>query len=206
MYLVQLLDNEQPCYNFLPSCLHLIGRIPLSSSYHDIRTEPKYIVFLSKLLLLFQFCHVCRTGRKPEMTAEQTGTGIVIKTVCTNSRCRKEFVWSSQPFMPGTKILAGNFLISMAVLFAGGSFTKVRQIFLHMGLACISLSTFFRHQRVSDNYEREKKLFLYKVGKCSSHLATTCFSFFPVCFFKDFLAMKEIFHKCWFCFLRYVQG
>ena len=40
--------------------------------------------------------------------------------------------------MPGTKILAGNFLISMAVLFAGGSFTKVRQIFLHMGLACIS--------------------------------------------------------------------
>ena len=35
--------------------------------------------------------------------------------------------------MPGTKILAGNFLISMAVLFGGGSFTKVRQI-LHMGL------------------------------------------------------------------------
>ena len=140
------------------------------------------------------------------MTAEQTGTGIVIKTVCTNSSCRKEFVWSSQPFMPGTKILAGNFLILMAVLFAGGSFTKVRQIFLHMGLACISLSTFFRHQRVSDDYEREKKLILCKVGKCSSHLATTCFYFFPVCFFKDFLAMKEIFHKCWFCFLRYVQG
>ncbi|XP_068747225.1 uncharacterized protein [Montipora capricornis] len=122
-------------------------RIPLSSSYHDIRTEPKYIVFLSKLLLLFQFCHVCRTGRKPEITAEQTGTGIVIKTVCTNSSCRKEFIWTSQPFMPGTKILAGNFLISMAVLFAGGSFTKVRQIFLHMGLACTSFSTFFRHQR-----------------------------------------------------------
>lgn len=97
--------------NFLPARLHLIGRIPLSSSYQDIRTEPKYIVFLTKLLLLFQFCHVCRTGSKPETTAEQAGTGIVIKTVCTNSNCRKEFIWSSQPFMPGTKILAGNFLI-----------------------------------------------------------------------------------------------
>ena len=145
--------------NFLPSGLHFVGSIPLSSSYNDIRTEPKYIVFLSKLLLLFQFCHVCRTGTKPEITAEQTGTGIVIKTACTNSSCRKEFIWSSQPFMPGTKILAGNFLISMAVLFAGGSFTKVRQIFLHMGLACTSLSTFFRHQRVSDHCERKKEAY-----------------------------------------------
>ena len=150
------MNNHQ--INILPG-LHIffVGRIPLSSSYHDIRTEPKYIVFLSKLLLLFQFCHVCRTGRKPEITAEQTGTGIVIKTVCTNSSCRKEFIWTSQPFMPGTKILAGNFLISMAVLFAGGSFTKLRQIFLHMGLACTSFSTFFRHQRVNDHCERKKK-------------------------------------------------
>ena len=135
--------------DFLSSFLHLIGRIPLSSSYDDVRREPKYIVFLSKLLLLFQFCHVCGTGNKPEITAEETGTGVVIKTVCNNSNCRKEFTWTSQPFMPGTKMLAGNFLISMAVLFAGGSFTKVRQIFLHMGLACTSLSTFFRHQWVS---------------------------------------------------------
>ena len=38
----------------------------------------------------------------------------------------------------------------MAVLCTGGSFTKVRQMFLHMGLACVSLRTFFRHQQVSD--------------------------------------------------------
>ena len=84
------------------------------------------------------------------MKAEQCGTAMVIKTICTNSKCRKEFVWSSQPFIPGTKILAGNFLMCMAVLCAGGSFTKVRQMFLHMGLACVSLRTFFRHQQVSD--------------------------------------------------------
>lgn len=153
--------------NLLPARLYLIGRIPLSTSYQDIRTEPKYIVFLTKLLLLFRFCHVCRTGSKPETTAEQTGTGVVIKTVCTNSNCRKEFIWSSQPFMPGTKILAGNFLISMAVLFAGGSFTKVRQIFLHMGLACTSLSTFFRHQQVSEHCERKNRLILSRVSERS---------------------------------------
>ena len=124
-------------------------RIPLSST-QDIRTEPKHIVFMSKLLLLFQFCHICRTGSTPEVKAEQCGTAMVIKTICTNSKCRNEFVWSSQPFIPGTKILAGNFLMCMAVLCAGGSFTKVRQMFLHMGLACVSLRTFFRHQQVSD--------------------------------------------------------
>lgn len=49
--------------------------------------------------------------------------------------------------MPGTKIPAGNFLLCFAILLAGGSASKVIQIFNHMGLACISLSTFFRHQR-----------------------------------------------------------
>lgn len=146
-------------FDFLSSFLHLIGRIPPSSSYDDVRREPKYIVFLSKLLLLFQFCHFCGTGSKPEITAEETGTAVVIKTVCTNSSCRKEFTWTSQPLLPGTKILAGNFLISMAVLFAGGSFTKVRQIFLNMGLACTSLSTFFRHQRVRDRCESKTSHF-----------------------------------------------
>ena len=121
--------------------------VPLSSNC-DLRTEPKHIVFLSKLLLLFQCCHFCRSGNKPDVTATEIGTEVVIKAVCTNQGCKKEFSWSSQPVMPGTKIPAGNFLICMAVLFAGGSFSKVRQIFQHMGLACVSLNTFFKHQRV----------------------------------------------------------
>ena len=124
-------------------------RIPLSNNcdLQDVRTEPKYIVFLSKLLLLFQFCHFWG-GSIPTVTATQTGSSITIKVMCAHSWCRKEFVWNSQPMMPGTKILAGNFLISMSTLFAGGSFTKVRTIFMHMGLASISLQTFFKHQQV----------------------------------------------------------
>ena len=54
--------------------------------------------------------------------------------------------------MPGTKISAGNFLVCMATLLSGGSFSKVRQMFLHMGLGCVSLSTYFRHQKVCKLY------------------------------------------------------
>lgn len=37
----------------------------------------------------------------------------------------------------------------MATLFSGGSFTKMKTIFQHMGLACVSLNTFFKHQQVT---------------------------------------------------------
>ena len=51
--------------------------------------------------------------------------------------------------MPGTLTSAGNLLLSFAILVAGGCASKVLRIFGHMGLGRISLSTFFRHQRVS---------------------------------------------------------
>ena len=135
-------------YCTLCAFLCLYCSIPLSSN-NDVRTEPKHIVFLSKLLLLFQFCHFCRTGNKPDVTATQSGTAVTIRSTCSNPGCRKEFTWTSQPLMPGTKLPAGNFLICMATLFAGGSFTKMKTIFQHMGLACVSLNTFFKHQRVT---------------------------------------------------------
>lgn len=122
--------------------------IPLSN-HNNLRTEPKHIVFLSKLLLLFQFCHICRSDMKPTVTATQNGTEVVIKTACNKPSCGKDNTWNSQPLVPGTRTAAGNFLLCMATLFAGGSFTKVKQIFQHMGLSCISLNTFFTHQRVS---------------------------------------------------------
>ena len=109
-------------------------------------------MFLSKLLLLFQFCHICRSEIKPTVTATQNGTEVVIKTACNNPSCGKDNIWNSQPLLPGTRTAAGNFLLCMATLFAGGSFTKVAQIFQHMGLSCISLNTFFTHQQVSSTY------------------------------------------------------
>ena len=50
--------------------------------------------------------------------------------------------------MPGTQIAAGNFLLCFAILMAGGSASKVLNIFQHMGLGCVSLRSFFRYQKV----------------------------------------------------------
>ena len=91
----------------------------------NLRTEPKHIVFLSQLLLLFQFCHVCK-AENPELEAKQVGTEAVITTNCFNPKCPKKVnTWHCQPAMPNSQIPAGNFLLCMAVLLAGGSVTKV---------------------------------------------------------------------------------
>jgi len=79
----------------------------------------------------------------------QVGTMVTITASCQNLECGKDFVWRSQQLLPGTKIYSGNFLVSFATLVAGSSASKVLQVMKHMGLACISLSTYFRHQRVS---------------------------------------------------------
>ena len=93
-------------------------------------------------MLLFQSCHVCKGKNPPDVEAQQIGTKAVITTVCTNPGCCAESTWHSQPNMPGTKLPAGNFLLCMSILFDGGSITKIRQIFNHMGLACVSKLTF----------------------------------------------------------------
>ena len=114
----------------------------------NLRTEPKHIVFLSQLLLLFGFCHSCKHDN-PMVDVHQVGTEAVVTTNCSNLKCPKpRHVWHSQPMIPGTKLPAGNLLLCMAILLAGGSASKVLTIFSHMGLGCISLNTFFKYQRV----------------------------------------------------------
>ena len=83
----------------------------------------------------------------PMVEASEFGTEAVVKTTC--SVCKKKNTWHSQPTMPRSGIPAGNFLLCMAILVAGGSASKVLQIFSHMGLGCVSLNTFFKYQRVS---------------------------------------------------------
>ena len=116
----------------------------------NILTEPKCIVFWTQLLLLFGFCRSCKS-ENPLVEARNVGTEVVVTTICSNPTCKeKVFTWHSQTTIPNLGSPARNFLLSMAILLGGGSITKVRQVFLHMGLACISLNTYFRHQRVSE--------------------------------------------------------
>ena len=112
--------------------------------------EGKFIVFLSQLLLLFRVCPACKQdGLLAE--ARVIGTMVEIASSCANPNCLdKERLWRSQPDMPGTRIPAGNFLLSFAIVVAGASATKIKTVFNHMGLSCISLSTYFSHQKAND--------------------------------------------------------
>ena len=114
---------------------------------NSLRTAPKFIVFLSQMLLLFKFCHFCKAD-SPRVATTMSGTMVIIKSFCINPSCMKENIWRSQPQMTGTKIPAGNILLNMATLLAGGSISKIIQIFKHMNLGVIAHSTFFTHQRV----------------------------------------------------------
>lgn len=121
-------------------------RLPLKGS--NLRSEPKHIVFLTKLLLLFKFCTICKADN-PLVEARENGSEVIVKTTCINQKCQKEQTWYSQPLLPNSKIPAGNFLLCMSTLLSGGSATKVFQVFRHMGLGCVSINTFFKFQRVS---------------------------------------------------------
>lgn len=114
----------------------------------NLRSQPKYIVFLSKLLLLFTFCPVCKSDN-PSVEASEKGTMLEVHTTCTNPSCTQpNSTWKSQPEMEGTKMPAGNFLLVFSILLSGSSPSKVLQMFKHMGVACFSLRTYFKHQRV----------------------------------------------------------
>ena len=140
-FLVQIL-NDQNCIICFVMILSLY-RVYIKDD--NLKTQPKFIVFLSQLLLLFKFCHFCK-AENPLVETRQVGTMAVVTSTCTNEKCsKKDVIWKSQPNIPGTKIPAGNFLLCMAILLSA---SKVLQLFKHMGVACFSLNTFFRHQRV----------------------------------------------------------
>ena len=128
-------NNVQNVSCLLPCRLDMQGK--------DIREEPKGIVFLSKLLLLFEFCHLCFFS-KPKVAVTQTGTMLTIQSECSN--CGETFTWKSQPDLLG-RFPAGNLLLSFAVLCAGTSIRKVLLVFRHMGLLVYHEPTYYYHQR-----------------------------------------------------------
>ena len=107
------------------------------------KKEPKGIVFISKLLLLFQFCHFC-TAKNPDVVTQQTGTMTIIKSKCHN--CSRTYTWHSQPLL-FRKFPAGNILLSYAILSAGASVKKVLLVFKHLGLMVYHEPAYYYHQK-----------------------------------------------------------
>lgn len=107
--------------------------------------EPKFIVFYSCLLSLFNlFCFNCKQG-KPKVSMKTNGTMVTVFQEC--DRCKNNpFVWKSQPYLLG-KHPAGNILLSMTILVAGASVSKVLLICKHLGLMVYTVRTFLYHQK-----------------------------------------------------------
>ena len=99
-----------------------------SFGHTNLRQEPKFIVFFSQLLLLFKFCHFCKTDN-PLVETSTDGSALIVESNCGNVNCgQKRSVWSSQPLMPGSKVNAGDFFQSFSILVLGGSPAKVIHI------------------------------------------------------------------------------
>ena len=137
--------------HYFNSCKHifiylLVSFFSVDPNAPDFRyNQPKFIVFYEMLLQIFLlFCFNCKTAN-PQVTMRQHGTMVTVKQQCT--KCIRGYVWNSQSFMPHGKYPAGNVLLSLAVLMAGASISKVLLVFRHLGLSCYSSRTFFSHQR-----------------------------------------------------------
>ena len=55
---------------------------------NNLRTLPKFTVFLSQLHLLLKLCHSCKADNAFVETS-QVGTMAVITSTCTNKQCNK---------------------------------------------------------------------------------------------------------------------
>ena len=96
------------------------------------------------LMQIFQqFCFNCKED-SPEVTIKQTGSMAAVIQTC--KKCKNEFKWRSQPLVLGS-IPAGNLMMSFGILTSGVNISQVFLMFKHMGLAAITIRTFFRHQR-----------------------------------------------------------
>ncbi|KAK2552961.1 hypothetical protein P5673_025663 [Acropora cervicornis] len=94
--------------------------------------QPKFIVFYEMLLKIFLlFCFNCKKNN-PQVSMVQNGTMVTVRQKC--AKCIKGYVWTSQRMMPHGKYPAGNVLLSLAILMAGASISKILLVFRHMGL------------------------------------------------------------------------
>ena len=126
------------------NCIHmLLCILRLLYQGKNKREEPKGIVFLSQLLLLFQHCHKCFSS-KPRVSVARSGTMLTLESKC--NFCNDTMTWKSQPHLLG-KFPPGNILLSFAILSAGASTTKVLRVFKHMGLLGYNEVTYYYHQR-----------------------------------------------------------
>ena len=108
--------------------------------------EPKFVVFYSMLMTLFQtFCFNCKM-ESPKVEIKRNGSMATVIQTCNKCGKNRQFKWRSQPFIFG-RYPAGNIMMSLGILLSGVNISQVLLMFRHMGLSAISPRSYFSHQR-----------------------------------------------------------
>lgn len=76
------------CYYHSINLFYIFLSSRAKEHHGNLRTEPKYLVFLSQLLLLFNICPSCKAANALVETA-QTGTMVAVHTYCGNPDCKQ---------------------------------------------------------------------------------------------------------------------
>ncbi|XP_010793701.1 uncharacterized protein isoform X1 [Notothenia coriiceps] len=117
---------------------------PMQRTNVDLNAADKFIVCQTQLMSLFTICPSC-CGETQGNVEQQEGTYIKIKQVC--AACGYERFWQNQPMLY-RNMPACNLLLSGANHFSGCMATQTIRMLKLLGLQCISVGTFFRHQRL----------------------------------------------------------
>ena len=127
------------------------------------------MVFERNLISLFETCLTCLSKKViiGKVQPPSFGSQLKIQTTCESCGAYRE--WYSQPKV-GT-MMAGNLLLSSAILFGGASPTKVIRVLGFMNLKGISVSTFMEHQStylqptIIRVWERKQRQLIRRVGE-----------------------------------------
>ena len=104
-------------------------------------TEPKFIVFWSCLMSLFNVCSACFS--KNIITSVQTkGTLLIVKTTCVRNHMN---IWRSQPSQ--NHMPAGNVLLAAGILYSGNTFSRISELLSYINIAHISETTYVSIQK-----------------------------------------------------------
>ncbi|XP_062320550.1 uncharacterized protein LOC134022819 [Osmerus eperlanus] len=95
-------------------------------------------------MALFAICPACCERKSESRIVQQAGTFIKIEQVCASCGCQR--FWQNQPILL-RNMPACNLLLSGAIHFSGCLASQTLQMMTLFGHQCISVSTYFRHQR-----------------------------------------------------------
>lgn len=124
-------------------CVLFCHGVPYSKKELEApQSESKFIVFLSCLMQLFQFCPLCNEPATAEVS-NVVGTCIHVTQKCLT--CSYARVWRSQPYVK--KIPAGNLLLSAAILYSGSMISQTLRMLKIFKVQCFSRQTYHKHQK-----------------------------------------------------------